>query len=226
MTSPASRCLVLPAATGLAAFLLVIATSGPALAQDDDNEMTFEQRIIHAILGGGSNSGIEYRERSPLVIPPSIDLPAPEDASPAARNPAWPRDPEQRQRVVTAPNLPPGRAAALRTDDSLPLLPSELNRGNPPRGAGRVRSPQTDPNLEQGRRLSPSELGYVGGLFRSLWGRNREESVPFTGEPPRTSLTEPPPGYQTPSPNYPYGVQPEKYRPRPTNPFDRGTELY
>ena len=28
----------------------------------------------------------------------------------------------------------------------------------------------------------------------------------FTGEPPRDTLTAPPAGYQTPSPNYAYGV--------------------
>jgi hypothetical protein len=40
------------------------------------------------------------------------------------------------------------------------------------------------------------------------------DAAKFTGEPPRVSLTAPPPGYQTPSPEQPYGVgeskQPEK----------------
>jgi hypothetical protein len=36
------------------------------------------------------------------------------------------------------------------------------------------------------------------------------ESATFTGEPPRSSLTEPPPGYQTPSPNQRYGIGPER----------------
>ena len=34
----------------------------------------------------------------------------------------------------------------------------------------------------------------------------KEEQAKFTGEPPRTSLTEPPVGYQTPSPAQPYGL--------------------
>ena len=34
----------------------------------------------------------------------------------------------------------------------------------------------------------------------------KAEEKPFTGEPARTNLIQPPTGYQTPSPNYPYGV--------------------
>ena len=39
-----------------------------------------------------------------------------------------------------------------------------------------------------------------------MFGKDEPESGRFTGEPPRTALTEPPPGYQTPSPDQPYGV--------------------
>ena len=44
----------------------------------------------------------------------------------------------------------------------------------------------------------------------------KEEYGTFTGEPPRVSLTDPPPGYQTPSPDQPYGIAPEKkaYKPQ------------
>ena len=39
-----------------------------------------------------------------------------------------------------------------------------------------------------------------------MFGKDEEEVAKFTGEPPRASLTAPPPGYQTPSPDQPYGV--------------------
>jgi hypothetical protein len=39
-----------------------------------------------------------------------------------------------------------------------------------------------------------------------MFGRTKSESATFRGEPSRTDLTEPPLGYQTPSPNYPYGI--------------------
>jgi hypothetical protein len=43
-------------------------------------------------------------------------------------------------------------------------------------------------------------------------GGNSSEEKKFTSEPPRSSLVEPPPGYQTPSPNYAYGAGPDKSR--------------
>jgi hypothetical protein len=55
--------------------------------------------------------------------------------------------------------------------------------------------------------MKPSDLGYKGGLFGSLFKPTPDNEVgTFTGERPRTSLVEPPPGYQTPSPSQPYGV--------------------
>jgi hypothetical protein len=39
-----------------------------------------------------------------------------------------------------------------------------------------------------------------------MFDNKKEEQAKFTGEPPRSSLTEPPPGYQTPSPAQPYGL--------------------
>ena len=51
-----------------------------------------------------------------------------------------------------------------------------------------------------------------------MFGGGKDKDVgSFTGEPPRTALTEPPPGYRTPSPEQPYGVgkapppKPENY---------------
>jgi len=57
--------------------------------------------------------------------------------------------------------------------------------------------------------LSPSQLGYSGGLS-GLFGGNKSESAPFKGEPTRESLTQPPAGYQTPSPNFEYGTGPKE----------------
>ena len=47
-------------------------------------------------------------------------------------------------------------------------------------------------------------------IFGSLWAP-KEEYVPFTGEPARSTLIEPPPGYRTPSPAQPYGVGRDKW---------------
>ena len=60
---------------------LVVMSAGAARAGDDDDEddgMTFEEKIIDNLMSGiGAKSmekpGIEYRERSPLVVPPKLD---------------------------------------------------------------------------------------------------------------------------------------------------------
>ena len=41
--------------------------------------------------------GIEYRERSPLVVPPKLDLPPPASAD-AKDAPNWPKDPDEKRR--------------------------------------------------------------------------------------------------------------------------------
>ena len=62
---------------------------------------------------------------------------------------------------------------------------------------------------------TPSELGAKKPSIFSFDWLKQEDYGTFTGEPPRVSLTDPPPGYQTPSPDQPYGIVPEKkiYKP-------------
>jgi hypothetical protein len=152
-----------------------------------------------------SSRDIDYQERPPLVIPANQDLPPPEKID-AAANPAWPKDPDvarRKQRAKEEAKREPGEAYLRERN---PLSPDQLTPGPKPRGVRAPQAPESPPTL--GALLSPSELGYKsGGLFGNLfhWG-NDEETVRFTGEPARTSLTEPPPGYQTPAPDQPYGV--------------------
>ena len=61
----------------------VVMTAGAARAQDDDeDDKTFEEKLIEGLMAGiggtnMENRGIDYRERSPLVVPPKLDLPPP-----------------------------------------------------------------------------------------------------------------------------------------------------
>jgi hypothetical protein len=180
-------------------------------AQDDDDEDTFEQRIIKGILGGigakvGGN-GIDYRERSPLVIPPSMDLPPPNSSAAGAGNPAWPREP-QRKKVATQAKVN-RNAGPEDPGTSSRMTPDELRQGINPR-APRVTDPSKSGSVEDrdvGRPLSPSELGTTGIFnWKALTGNNGTETARFEGEPQRGTLTDPPVGYQTPSPNQPYGA--------------------
>jgi hypothetical protein len=187
---------------------LLALPAATAAAQDDD---TFEQRIIKNILGGMGvdvgRPGIDYRERSPLVIPPTRDLPPPQAGDVASRNPAWPREPDRRLVTRTKANT---RATADEPGSESVLSPDELRRGSNPRAA-RVTDPsQTQGSVEEaniGRQMSPKQLNSTGIFnWNALMGTHLNEQATFTGEPTRGSLTQPPPGYQTPSAAAPYGT--------------------
>jgi hypothetical protein len=187
---------------------LVVSTTA-ARAEDDDDDLSFEEKIIKKIMTGiggtnMENSGIEYRERSPLVIPPKVQLPAPATEAAEAPVPNWPKDPEVKRRK---------EARELRKKDNKDplesarvLTPTELAKGKTA-----ARPPSNDPvqpgNPQGVNMLSPSQLGFDGGVM-GLFKGNTAETAPFKGEPPRETLIQPPPGYQTPSPNFAYGTGP------------------
>lgn len=190
----------------------LVMSAGPVRAGDDgddDDDMTFEEKLIDNLMSGiGGKSmekkGIEYRERSPLVVPPTLDLPPPASAD-AKDAPNWPKDPDERRRkAAIAERKKAGNKAAEYAKNARPLSPAELDAHKTAGPDRTVNDPiQPGANINNPT-MSPAELGYTGGLWNMFKG-NKPESKPFTSEPPRESLVEPPPGYQTPSPNYAYG---------------------
>ena len=192
---------------------LVMSTGAARAADDDDDDMSFEETLIDNLMTGlGARSmekpGIEYRERSPLVVPPKLDLPPPAAAE-AAAAPNWPKDPdEKRRKEAIAQRKKSGNKATEYWKNAQPLSPAELN-AHRTAAADRTSNDPVQPGTNVANpTMSPAELGYTGGLWKLLKG-NGPESKPFTSEPPRQSLVEPPPGYQTPSPNYAYGAGPD-----------------
>src|SRR2546430_10662863 len=113
----------------------LVMAAGPVRAGDDEEEddRTFEEKIIHNIMTGlgGTNmetKGIEYRERSPLVVPPKLDLPPPATSS-EVKAPNWPKDPDEARRKAAIAarkkeNKDPREASRL-------LMPSELDKRAP-----------------------------------------------------------------------------------------------
>ena len=73
----------------LAAVLLgigLVIGAGPVRADDDEDadDRTFERKIMDNLMSGlGAkrieDGGIDYRERSPLVVPSKIELPPPQE---------------------------------------------------------------------------------------------------------------------------------------------------
>jgi len=186
--------------------------SAPVRAADD--EPGFDQKIMNSIMDGlgfkrDGEPGISYQERAPLVIPPGRDLMPPERSDPAANNPAWPKDPDVERRKVETAMQKNRNVSDEREREQNPLRPDQLTpgaRGKQKRQAARTDDGYQAPASGFGSQLSPSELGYKGNIFSNMFSSKKEEQAKFTGEPPRTSLTEPPAGYQTPSPDQPYGL--------------------
>ena len=198
----------------LAGLTLALAVaSTPALAADDEEDDDwFDVKIMRKVLNGiglkRDGAAIDFRERSPLVVPPSRDLPAPDAAATAVQNnPAWPKDPDV-QRVKKDAAARKARGNTAWEDEARPLSAAELARG---RKASGNQGYSTDPNSEA-RPYSPSALGAKSVFtWQGLgFGGSKEENAAFTGEPARSNLTQPPVGYQTPSPNHPYGLGPNK----------------
>lgn len=194
------------ASCGLLIASVLVAGTAPALAGDDGE--AFDTKILRSILTGiglqdPNKAPIDYHERPPLVIPPDKTLPPPETTDAIANNPAWPKDPDiARAREIR--RMEANRDTTLEIErESRPLRPEEMTPGHDPRTPPSGRKISA-PLGEDGARMTPSELGYKGGLF-GFFGGKSNETAKFTGEPSRAALTDPPPGYQTPSPQQPYG---------------------
>jgi hypothetical protein len=185
---------------------IVCANHSAARAGDDDvqNE-SFTDKFLHGLglkSPNDTNYDINYSERSPLVVPPSRNLPAPisTNAPPA---PNWPVDPEVKARQASKDkDKPPPQPFDSVIHEERALTPAELGVGRP------VPAPGT------GEQSTPSELGEKKSSWLNFDWTKKEEYGTFTGEPPRVSLTDPPAGYQTPSPDQPYGITPEHRAPK------------
>ena len=194
----------------LAAFAVMLAAPTPAAAQSlDGSTNIFESAMqILGLKEEEEKPEIDYRERAPLGGPPGVPdaLPAPQKSA-AAVNPNWPKDYDQQRRAAAAQAA---KQPILRDDPGKPLMPSELNR-NKKRAVGNSTAP-TEPVGAGSTRdvLMPSQLGSFS--FPGLGGA-KQEQLTFNGEPNRENLIQPPPGYQTPAPNAPYGVVEEKKEP-------------
>jgi hypothetical protein len=196
--------MLVHAALGVGLAGLVLCTNSAARAGDDDDSPSVMGKVMET-LGlrdpKGNYAGIDYNERSPLVVPPTRDLPPPE-ASTAPPAPNWPKDQDMIRRTKAkaeekkvAPH--PDNVA----DSSRPLMPNELD----PAGAPKVSAPIDSSASANSLMNDPRDKGVKKSLFSGIFS-SKTEYTTFTGEPSRGTLTDPPPGYLTPSPDQPYGV--------------------
>jgi len=220
----------LSAAFGLTLGAAALLLTGAARAADDEDSI--DQKVMRSIMDGlgfkrDGEATINYQERAPLVLPPSRALPPPEQADAAtANNPAWPKDPDVARRKADAAAEKNRNVSDEREREQNPLRPDQLTPGGRPK----KKQVRTDDGYEPpasgfGNQLLPSQLGASNTtVWNSMFGGKKEETAKFTGEPPRSSLTDPPPGYQTPSPDQPYGLG-KAAPPKPTDSYTTRSEL-
>ena len=225
----AFRLAVIPLGLGL------VMLPGAARAGDDDR--TFSEKLVDGFYGAirgtnMDNHGIDYRERSPLVVPPTLDLPPPASSGNANLS-NWPKDPDERKRKAIIAekkkNAPPPARVRVSTDETGAVTPAAQpiniappveaaatpqTTGAPPR-PGYASDPnstvRTDPVYDKpGDLLSGGAQAISDALGTTNLFGSGKASVPFQPgtEPVREALTQPPAGYQVPSANYEYG--PEK----------------
>jgi hypothetical protein len=190
-----------------------VALLHPGTARAADDDISIDQKFMRNIMEGlglkrDGEPTINYQERAPLVLPSSRELPPPERTDGASNNPAWPKDPDEARRRADAAREKNRNISDEREREQNPLRPDQLTPGPGPK----KKQARTDDGYEApasgfGSQLLPSQLGAgPSTVWGAMFGGKKEETAKFTGEPPRATLTDPPPGYQTPSPDQPYGL--------------------
>jgi hypothetical protein len=203
------------AAVALATAMALGAAGARAEDADDENvpldTKLWRQFMKDLGLQRDGQASIDYRERAPLVVPPSRDLPAPRsEEEVTAKAAAWPKDPDVNSRKQAAAAEKARLKGNVTVEEQMRALrPDELDK--PGRAAKGTDAKGAGPTAEDtAKPLMPSQLGTktkkLIGSIASSFSPAAPEAEPFTGEPERDNMTAPPPGYQTPSPNYPYGL--------------------
>lgn len=200
---------------------IVCAAGAAARAGDDGTQASsgslYDQFL--QVIGVSSGPNINYSERSPLVVPPTKDLPPP-SANAAPSVPDWPKDPDIARRTRAKAKEKPHPHADYVIDSSRPLRPGELNvpggsttarRGSATPGGG------SNPDYPERDYTPPKKSVF------DLFSTSKQQYATFTGEPERTSLTDPPAGYMTPSADQPYGIGPDQKKYKIPTVADRAT---
>jgi hypothetical protein len=200
------------------ALAVVMVCAAGAVARAGDDTMSsggsFYDTILQVIgLSGGPN--INYSERSPLVVPPTKDLPPPSaDVAPAV--PDWPKDPDMTRRAKVKEKPKPHVDYFI--ESARPLPPDELTVPGVHASARHGATGRLSNADYPERDYTPPKKS----IF-DLFSTSKQQYATFTGEPARTSLTDPPAGLMTPSADQPYGIGPEQKKYKIPSIADRAT---
>lgn len=182
VTKSLKRALKATVAFGLLASLLALAgCNTPTYGTGKSPEMSMIQELT-GNLGAGpkKKDPIEYQARSELVLPPSSQLPAPEEKLALSQSAAWPNDPDR--------NKP--------TANTSGEIPEEFRRGRLARGSSR----DADPNVSP---IDVTEMNTAQRLEAQRKFREQRASMNSLDPTERKYLTDPPVEYRVPSANAP-----------------------
>lgn len=201
------RSLFARSALGVALAAAMVCAATAARAQEGPSVISSIMHTFGFKSANDTYGGIDYNERSPLVVPPTRDLPPPaSNNTPPAPN--WPKDADvERQKQAKKDDTPHYQKDNV-IESSRVLRPDELDKV----GRSSASASGDGDSTANSMMANPRDQGGKG-LWNSMF-QKKEQYATFTGEPSREVLTDPPPGYLTPSPDQPYGVGPaeSKYK--------------
>jgi hypothetical protein len=185
-----------------AAAALMLLVSAPTASLAQDGLMGSVMGLLG--LGDDEKPEIDYRERAPLVVPPTMTLRQPEQ-SVAEKTPNWPQDPDvQRRKQIEAQKKLPGgmtqEAKRWQNGDRSALGEMQAGRGRAKAtGIPDEQNTFDDSKNKRADWLNPATLA----------AESRATELAATGgkpgvEPDRRYLTDPPSGYRKPSQNAEY----------------------
>jgi hypothetical protein len=179
--------------------LVTAATTAPSRAEDG------LMGSVMGLLGLGDDEKpeIDYRERAPLVVPPTMTLRTPEQSL-VDKTPNWPQDPDvqRRKQVEAQKKLPGGMTQEEKrrlNGDRAALGEMQAGRGKSAKATGIPEEQNTfdDSKNKRADWLNPATL--------AAESRATELAAAKPGvEVERRYLTDPPSGYRKPSANAEY----------------------
>jgi hypothetical protein len=169
----------------------------PAWAINDDGRGSFYESLLDMV-GMGEKSDpppIAYRERSPLVVPPKLEMPSPQPR-PSQKAAQWPQDQEVvRARKKQAESNGRVMSKYVETNGGEKLTPEEMRAMRTPGAVSNsANGPAGGCRVDTLDRNTCTVAEYWGALAAK--SDKKDEAILQAGvEPPREYLTQPPKGY-------------------------------
>ena len=182
----------------LAAAVVFAGTTLPVFAADDGYENVFSSVLTAVgVLPPSESPDIDYRERAPLVLPPSRSLVKPQQAG-GARSAAWPVDPDVVRRQKAAADAKAPRIGAFnRPESDRPMSKEEQLkfRAAQDPDADPYRCKMSEKSMSRCY-VGPDEMKAEEERYKKMNPDKGSSDVLTAGvEPDREYLTQPPKGY-------------------------------